>query len=220
MAAVAEDLNQVVEEEKSPLGIKYLVAFLSWIEEIITALSGYGLTFALALGVVDLLTDGLFSSSNTWVTSAYAWAMALGIGGQLVGSANRSSKAFHRGQIIAGVAFFVLMLILGFAEYQATTIFSFHKAFGITVDQSLARLGIDQAGFIQLRTGVAVGLVMMSGFLRFQPARGKTIAQIQADADRKIALGAINAKVRTAQIATARELAQSIRGTTEAASPN
>jgi uncharacterized membrane protein YjfL (UPF0719 family) len=186
-------------EERLPL-IPLLVSFLRWIEELIVALSGYGIVFALAVGVIDLLTDGQLTAQAPWVDYAYAISFAGAIAGQIIGLASRSSRSFSQGQGVRGVAYTLLVLLLAFTEYQASVIFGFHKAFGTPVVDSLQQLGINQSQFIQLRAGVGVFLAVLSGYLRYQPKRRKTIAQLQKEADYQRQVDAITAQNRAANV--------------------
>lgn len=203
MAVVAVSPSSHADDEEGRLFlIPILIGFLRWVEEAITALSGYGIIFALAVGVVDLLTDGSFSSQAPWVDYAYAWAMALGIAGQIVGLSSRSSRSYNQGRWIRGTAFGLLVLVLAYVEYQAGIIFAFHKTFGTPVVQSLTQLGLTQDIFIRSRTAVAVALSVLSGFLRYQPRRKLTIEEIEAENERKARIAASNAKARQAQLGT------------------
>src|SRR5262249_30335645 len=161
-APSASHASHADDEEGRLFLIPWLIAILRWGEEAITALSGYGIIFALAVGVVDLLTDGSFSSQAPWVDYAYAWAMALGIAGQIVRLFARSSRSYNQGRWLRGTAFGVLVLALAYVEYQAGIIFAFHKTFGTPVVQSLAQLGLTQDLFIRSRTAVAVALSVLS----------------------------------------------------------
>ena len=182
--------------------IPVLIGILRWLEEGITALSGYGIVFALAVGVVDLLTDGGFTAGAGWVDYAYAWAMALGIAGQIVGLSARSSSSFQRGAWLRGLAFTVLVLALAYVEYQAGVIFAYHKTFGTPVVLALGQVGLTQSAFIQFRTGTAVALAVLSGFLRYQPRRTKSVEEIEAENERKTRIAASNARARQAQLGT------------------
>lgn len=206
MADIAPDPQQAPPEEMEDsqeklILIPWLVGFLRWIEELIVALSGYGIVFALGAGVVDLLTDGQLTTQAPWIDYAYAVAFAAAIAGQIIGLSSRSARAFSKKQHWRGVAYFVLVGALAYTEYQASVIFGFHKAFGIPVATSLAQLGIKQSDFIQLRAGVGVFLAVLSGYLRWQPQKRKSIAQLQREADYKRQREAIEAQNRAAGLA-------------------
>jgi phosphotransferase system glucose/maltose/N-acetylglucosamine-specific IIC component len=166
------------------------------VEELIVALSGYGIVFALGVGVVDLLTDGQLTTQLPWVDYAYAVAFAAAIAGQIIGLSSRSSRSFGRGNWFGGISYSVLVLLLAFTEYQASVIFGFHKAFGTPVIQSIQQLGISESQFIELRAGVGVFLAVLSGYLRWQPTKRKSIAQMQREADYKRQADAIKAQQR------------------------
>lgn len=197
--------------------IPWLIAFLRWVEELIVALSGWGIVFALAAGVVDLLTDGQLTEHWAWVDYAYAVAFAAAIAGQIIGLSSRSARAFSKGWKLRGTAYFFLVVLLGYTEYQASVIFGFHKTFGIPVVTSLAQLGINQGQFIQLRAGVGVFLAILSGYLRYQPTKRKSIAQLQAEADYKRQVEAIEAQNRAAGLANLGKLAADARNAARAA---
>jgi hypothetical protein len=183
--------------------IPYLIGFLRWVEELIVALSGYGIIFAVAVGVVDLLTDGQLTANSPEIDYAYAISFAAAIAGQIIGLASRSSRSYSKGQWLRGSAYTLLVLLLAFTEYQASVIFGFHKAFGTPVSTSLARLGIDQAQFIQLRAGVAIFLAVLSGYLRWQPTKRKSIAQLQREAEYKRGVADMQAQAAQERMARA-----------------
>jgi hypothetical protein len=204
VAAQAPDEEMEIDESQEKLFfIPQLVALLRWIEELIVALSGYGIVFALAVGVVDLLTDGQLTSNSPWVDYAYAIAFAAAIAGQIIGLASRSSRSFSKGQWLRGSAYTVLVLVLAATEYEAAIIFGFHKAFGTPVTVALARLGIDQSSFIQLRAGVGVFLAVLSGYLRWQPTKRKSIAQLQREAEYKKSVADMQAQAAQERMARA-----------------
>jgi hypothetical protein len=194
------DTEEMDETEEKLFLIPYLIGFLRWIEELIVALSGYGIVFALGVGVVDLLTDGSLTSQAPWVDYAYAIAFAAAIAGQIIGLASRSSRSFSRGQWLRGSAYTVLVLLLALTEYQASVIFGFHKAFGIPVSTSLLQLGINASDFIKLRAGVGVFLAVLSGFLRWQPKKRKSLAQIRKENAYNLSVAEERAKVQQATI--------------------
>jgi hypothetical protein len=195
-----EELELEATEERLFL-IPQLVGVLRWIEELIVALSGYGIIFALAVGVVDLLTNGELTSQVPWIDYAYAISFAGAIAGQIVGLASRSSRAFSQGHPVRGIAYGVLVILLALTEYQAAVIFGFHKAFGTPVATSLQQLGISESQFIQLRAGVGVFLAVLSGYLRWQPKKAKSLAQLRREAEYKQQVASINAKSRAAGLA-------------------
>lgn len=185
-------------------GIRQISNGMAWLEALVTALSGYFLTVAMGIGVVDILTDGQLTTSSPYLTYIYGVSMAAGIGGQLVGLSFRAARCFGRksmGGFINGMGFLVLVAILSYLEYISANAFSYHKSFGVPTIQTLHDLGWDQRSFIQFRNGVAVGLIILSGFLRYSPKPRKSVAQLQADADRAVAIAAINAQTRGAAIA-------------------
>jgi hypothetical protein len=206
--------NEVIEEDEHPgFLIPWLIAFLRWIEELITAISGYAISFALAIGVMDILSNGQFVAQFGWVDLTYAGAMAAGIVGQLVASSARASRSFSRGEPVKGVGYLVLVFLLAFTEYQAGILFGYHQAFGISVVDSLGALGLGQAGFIQFRTGVAVFLAVLSGFLRYQPAKAKSIAQMRKEAYRKQSIADMKTDLRVAGVNNAKKLFSEIQST-------
>lgn len=166
------------DDEEQLWLIPQIALVMRWIEELITALSGYGVVFALAVGVVDILTEGKLTTDNPNIDYAYAIAMAVGIAGQIVGIAARSSRAWSKGDRFLAIWYGILVAVLAYVEYVAGIVFGFHKTFGVTVPQALGNLGITESNFIQVRTGVAVGLAVISGYLRNQ-GRKKRKTQAQ-----------------------------------------
>lgn len=211
-----------LEEEETFIAIRWLVAVLRVIEDLITAVSGYGIIFALGVGAVDLFTDGQLTSNLPWLDYLYAFALAAGIGGQLIAVASRASRAFHNGNAWAGVGFTLLALVLAFVEYEAAVVYGFHKVFNQPVATSLLQLGISQGSFIQLRSGTSVVLALLSGFLRYQPKVRKSAAEVEAEQEEKRRIQAAIRQTRQAQLAGIRGMVQTTIGqqSTEETPPN
>lgn len=187
------------DEDIKLIAIPQLVGFLRWIEELVVALSGYGVMVALGIGVIDLLS-GANLSDVAAIPYIYAVSMAVGITGQLIALAARSGKSFNRGQWGRGLAYSVLVAGLAAIEYESGIIFGYHQAFGTSVLSSLAAQGISQSQFIQGRVAVAVVLAVLSGYLRYSPQRRKSLAQLRADDEYKAGLAELDARRRARAI--------------------
>jgi hypothetical protein len=160
------------EEDNSELpGIKGLSIFFQWVEEIISALSGYILSAALALLSVDTFSNGWLSNNGINVDLFFAFGLTIGITGQLVGMSYRFGRAFRHKKGWEGFFFGVMTAALGYVEYLTATAGAYKSAFNTPIEKSLMDLGINPKDFIDLRLGVAVVLVVLSGVLR--PVRTK-----------------------------------------------
>jgi hypothetical protein len=189
------------EEEETFVAIRWLVAFLRVLEDLITAVSGYSVVFALAVGSIDLFSDGKLTADLPWLEILYAFALAIGIAGQLIAVTVRSAQAFRAGNALAGIGFTVLALLLGGVEYEAATVYGFHVVFHEPVAQSLNQLGITQANFIQIRSATAVAIALLSGFLRYQPKVKKSAEEVEKEEEEKRRKALAKAATRQAQIA-------------------
>jgi hypothetical protein len=199
-ATAAEEEEQ--EEERLPL-IAALSAGLRWVEELITALSGFALTVALGVGVIDLASGGRLTASDPNIDMVYAVSLAIGVSGQLVGMASRTTRTWRHNKPLA--LFYASITVgLGYVEWLAGVVYAFHQTFGETVAASLANMGIAERDFIGIRTAVAVGLVVLSGSLRYQkPKKKKSVEQIIAENERAARIAESNAKLRQARVANA-----------------
>src|SRR5262249_50188371 len=138
--AATATVEEYEDEDKTLFLIPHLIGVLRWFEELIVALSGWGIVFALGVSVIDLLTDGQLTQAWPWVDYAYAVCFAGAVAGQIVGCASRSSRSFNRGQWLRGLAYGALVALLAVTEYQAGIIFAENKAFGISVITALNNL--------------------------------------------------------------------------------
>lgn len=144
---------------------------LRWLEELLVMASGPVLTFGLGVGLVALLTDGQLLASAPWLLYAWGIAMAVGVDGQLVGAAVKAGRAFraHRWWHAAGYS--VVIAALSYVAYLAAIVFATTQAQGISTAQALHLLGMDDTAWITQRSAVAVALVILSGALRYEPAK-------------------------------------------------
>lgn len=188
-------------EEEVFAPIRWLTAGLRFLEDLITAISGYGIVFALGVGAMDLFTDGQLTADISWINFVYGFALAAGIAGQIIGLASRSNRAFQNGERLAGCAYMLLVLLLAFVEYEAAVVYGFHKVFNKSVVDSLNDVGISQSGFIQLRSGTAVALAVISGFLRYQPKQRKSAEEVEHEEEYKRRVAAAKTATQSARLA-------------------
>lgn len=144
---------------------------LRWLEELVALVSGPMLTAGLAIALVDLFTDGKLLTSQPTLLYAWAISQALGVDGQLVGAAVKSGRAMRARRWGLALAYFPLIAGLSYVAYLAANVFATQQALGLTTQQALARLGMDGTSWITWRTAIAVALVIISGFLRYDPAK-------------------------------------------------
>jgi len=145
-------------------------AALRWCEELLVLASGPVLTFGLGVGLVALLTDGQLLVAASWLLYAWGVAMAMGVDGQLIGAAVKAGRAFRAGKWWHVLGYLVIIAAVGYVAYLAGIVFATVQAEGITTAQALHRLGMDNTTWITERTAVAVGLTILSGLLRYDPA--------------------------------------------------
>lgn len=138
-----------------------------WIEELLVILSGPLLTAGLFIGLVDLLSDGALILNAPWMLFAWAVAQAVGADGQLIGAWARVGKAGRRQDWGALVGFLLLGFVLIYIAFVSALVFAFQETYHISTYQALAKLGMDTVSWLWQRTAVSVGLVALSGLLRY-----------------------------------------------------
>jgi hypothetical protein len=210
------------EEEADDLnlpGIRQIGNVMAWFEAMLTTISGYVLLGAVAIGGIDTLTDGKLTSQGDWTIYLYGIAMASGVGGQLVGLSYRSSRAFGKGgwNIVGGFCFLALVAVLAYLEFITANAFAYHKAFGVPTIETIKSLGWTPQNFVSFRNGVAIGLIILSGFLRPKKKVRKSIAQMRYDAAQEAELDRINAEKRARKIAGWGDLAGQVGKATRTA---
>lgn len=159
-----------MEQEHLPI-LGGIGSVLRWLEELVALISGPLLTAGLAIALVDLLTDGRLLASQPALLFAWAVSQALGVDGQLVGASVKVGRAMRARRPWLAAAYLPLIGALGYVAYLASNVFATQQALGLTTQQALARLGMDDTTWIVARSLLAVSLVIISGLLRYDPAK-------------------------------------------------
>ncbi len=160
-----------------------IAGFFHWLEEFLVILSGPFLTFGLGIGLVDLLSDGaLFVNAPALL---YVWAIAqtVGVDGQLVGTWARVGQAWRAGRAWSVVGFALLGVVLAYVGFVAALVFAYQQAYHLTTAGALAKLGFDTVSWLWQRTAVSVGLVCLSGLLRYQKPR-QVVVDVEGEIQR------------------------------------
>ena len=144
---------------------------LKWLEELVVIASGPLLTAGLAIALIDLLTDGQLLASQPALLYAWAISQAAGVDGQLIGAAVKAGRAMRSGHPWRLLSYSVLIAALGYVAYLASNVFATQQALGLSTQQALGRLGMDSTSWIVARSLLAVVLVVLSGVLRYDPAK-------------------------------------------------
>jgi MFS family permease len=205
------------QERELPM-LAGISAFLHWLEEFLVIVSGPLLTAGLLIGLVDLLTDGALFLSEPWLLYVWAFAQGVGVDGQLVGAWFRVARSARRQDWKAMLGFIVLGCILGYVAFVAGWVFNFQQTFHVTTSQALGKLGFDQTSWLWQRTAVAVGLVCLSGLLRYTSPKAEPVDfEAQKEAIRqKAELDRLKAEANgqrlTGAIGNLRKAAQAARG--------
>ncbi len=199
--AVEPVVEPEYEDDGGLWGLATLSVILRWVEELITALSGFALTVAACIGVIDLASGGQLTADLPGADFLYAGSLAIGISGQLVGMASRMSRSWQQGSRWTALCFYApLVAMLAWVEWLAGAVYGFERTFREPVTVSLAGLGVSQSQFIDIRSGVAVGLIVLSGMLRYQRHRRKSVAEIIAENERLKQIAASEADLRQARL--------------------
>jgi hypothetical protein len=178
--------------------------FFHWLEEFVVILSGPFLTVGLGIGLVDLLSDGALFLTAPWLLYAWAIAQTVGVDGQLVGTWARVGHAWRRQQWGTVAGFMLLGFLLAYVGFVAALVFAFQQTYQLSTAGALAKLGFDTVSWLWQRTAVSVGLVCLSGLLRY--TKPKTVVK---DVEAEIQRIQDAARIRAAQQA-ARQ--QGLRG--------
>ena len=141
--------------------------FFHWLEEFVVILSGPFLTVGLGIGLVDLLSDGALFLTAPWLLYAWAIAQTVGVDGQLVGTWARVGQAFRRKQWGTVAGFMLLGFVLAYVGFVAALVFGYQQTYHLSTAQALGKLGFDTVSWLWQRTAVSVGLVCLSGVLRY-----------------------------------------------------
>lgn len=162
--------------------LRWISAALGWLEDMIAHLSGPALTAGLGIALVDLLTDGKLLASVPALLFGWAIAQAVGVDGQLVGSAAKAGRAWRSGRYVVAISYGLLIVALAYVAYLASAAFAMQQAYGITTTEALARLGMDPQSWLWQRCALTVFLVILAGVLRHDEKHEK--AQ-ESDEDRR-----------------------------------
>lgn len=203
--------------ERELPGLASLAAALAWCEQLAVIISGPLLTGGLAIALVDLLTDGALLAHAPILLYAWAISQAVGVDAQLVGSAAKTRTAIRerRPWVIVGYVF--LVAALSYVAFIAALVFATQEADGISTAHALARLGMDGTSWIVQRSAIAVGLVVLSGFLRYVPPAAEAHAEDErVKLERELDLAPLRAAVRARKAEGVREVADALRGTASA----
>jgi MFS family permease len=204
------------EQEHELFMLAGIAGFFHWLEEFLVILSGPFLTFGLGIGLVDLLSDGaLFVNAPALL---YVWAIAqtVGVDGQMVVTWARVGRAFRRRAWGTVFGFSILGLLLAYVGFVAALVFAYQQAYHLTTARALAKLGFDTVSWLWQRTAVSVGLVCLSGLLRYQKPR-PAVVDVEAELQRIENERRIQAAKAQAQGDRLRGLAGVARGVVQAA---
>ncbi len=193
-------------------------AFFHWLEEFVVILSGPFLTLGLGIGLVDLLSDGALFVNAPGLLYLWAIAQTVGVDGQLVGTWARVGQAWRRGRWFSVFGFALLGLLLAYVGFVAALVFAYQQAYHLTTAGALAKLGFDTVSWLWQRTAVSVGLVCLSGLLRYQKPKPVAvdvegeIQRIQNEARIKAAQAAARAQQVRGLVGMAKEAMHAARG--------
>jgi hypothetical protein len=203
------------QEHELPM-LAGIAGFFHWLEEFLVILSGPFLTFGLGIGLVDLLSDGaLFVNAPALL---YVWAIAqtVGVDGQMVGTWARVGRAWRKKAWGAVIGFSILGLLLAYVGFVAALVFAYQQSYHLTTAGALAKLGFDSVTWLWQRTAVSVGLVCLSGLLRYQKPR-PAVVDVEGEIQRIENARRIQAAKAAAQGDRLRGLVGMARGAAQAA---
>jgi hypothetical protein len=209
-------MNEHEHERELPM-LAGIAAIFRWLEELAVIISGPILTAGLAIALVDLLTDGALLARAPMLLYAWAVSQAIGVDAQLVGSAAKARAAIRARRPWAVAGYLTLVALLAYVAYVAALVFATQEADGISTAQALARLGMDGTSWLIQRSAIAVGLVILSGFLRYVAPAETTIADERDRLQRELELEPLRAQVRLRKALGWRDLGRVITQGTPAA---
>src|SRR5579859_1220877 len=201
----------MIQDRELPM-LAGIASIFRWIEELASILSGPLLTAGLAIALIDLLTDGKLLASQPALLYAWAISQSIGVDAQLVGSAAKAHGAIRARQPWVVLGYVVLVGVLAYVAYIASLVFATQEADGITTAAALARLGMDSTSWIIQRSGLAVLLVVLSGFLRYVSPAETSAADERAKLERELTLEPLRAQLRARRVAGWRGAAEALRG--------
>lgn len=215
-AASAQAAAVPAEQEQELPALAAIAGFFHWLEEFLVILSGPFLTAGLGIGLVDLLSDGALFANVPWLLYVWAIAQTVGVDGQLVGTWARVGRACRKHAWGAVVGFSVLGLLLAYVGFVAALVFAFQQSYHLTTAGALAKLGFDTVTWLWQRTAVSVGLVCLSGLLRYEKPR-PVVRDVAAEIQRIEDERRIQAAKAAAQGDRLRGLVGVVKGTAQAA---
>jgi hypothetical protein len=171
------------EQEHELPALAAIAGFFHWLEEFLVILSGPFLTAGLGIGLVDLLSDGaLFVNAPSLL---YVWAIAqtVGVDGQMVGTWARVGRAWRKKAWGSVFGFALLGVVLAYVGFVAALVFAYQQAYHLTIASALGKLHMDTISWLWQRTAVSVGLVCLSGLLRYQKPR-PVVVDVEAEIQR------------------------------------
>jgi hypothetical protein len=204
------------EQEHELPALAAIAGFFHWLEEFLVILSGPFLTAGLGIGLVDLLSDGALFANVPWLLYVWAVAQTVGVDGQLVGTWARVGRAFRQRAWGSVLGFALLGLLLAYVGFVAALVFAYQQSYHLTTAGALARLGFDTVSWLWQRTAVSVGLVCLSGLLRYEKPR-PVVVDVEAEIQRIENERRIQAAKAAAQGDRLRGLVGVARGVAQAA---
>jgi hypothetical protein len=180
-----------------------IAGVLRWLEELALISSGPLLVFGLGVALVALLTDGQLLVQQPWLLYAWAVAQAVGCDALLLGSSYNVGHSLRSRRYVAAVGYGVLVGALAYVGYVAALVFATSESSGVSTADALRSLGLDGTTWIVQRSALSVGLVVLSGLLRYvaPPKAMPDIALEREQLERELALEPLRAQAR-AQKAT------------------
>jgi len=161
----------VTQQHNLPL-LGGIAGVLRWLEELAVIASGPLLVFGLGIALVALLTDGQLLVQQPWLLYAWAVAQAVGCDALLLGSSFNVGQALRSRRFLVAAAYTVLVCALAYVGYVAALVFATQESAGVSTATALGSLGLDRTTWIVQRSALSVGLVVLSGLLRYvQPTK-------------------------------------------------
>ena len=192
-----------------------IAGLIRWCESLVMLLSGPLLAIGLGIALIDLITNGGLLRAVPELLFAWGVSQAVGVDSQLIIAWDRCHIALRERQWLAVLGFAVLGCLLGYIGFISAEAFGFQHAFGVSEMQALARLGIDAVGWQFQRAALAVGLVALSGFLRYHPPESDVVADTAAERERleaSLQLEPLRQQLRAQQVGGLRQVALSAIG--------
>lgn len=148
-----------------------IAAALRWLEELTILISGPFLAVGMVISIVDLMTGGHLMQDTPLLLFTWAVTQAIGIEGQLTGSAFGVRRNLALKKYLQAFGFAILTAALGYVAFLAAQAVTLHESAGYNVNTALNLIGIDSVSWAWQRAGIAVVLVVLSGFMRFVPQK-------------------------------------------------